>query len=229
MQPLGASDASGLLVSARSAAAGAKAPVNSEAFWKLEDAKVDADEVFFHRYFSALGRGREKARKKKVGVAEGEEAEDEEAEDAIWKALMDSRPEVEGSEGDEELGMEDLESAVGGSDDEVGSDDEGVVVDRDDEDDEDPSGDGDDDDDASLDFGDDDDDEALLGSDDDVPSDLDEAFKKEVRFNTPKADAEEEGQGRSAKRAKRRRLKNLPTFASADEYATMLEGDDEEG
>ena len=223
---MGSSDASDLLVSARSAASGSKAPVNSEAFWKLEDGKVDADEVFFHRYFSALGRGKEKAKKKKkAAAADGSEAEDEEHEDEIWKALVDSRPELEGSEGDEELGMEDLESTVAESVVEMGSDEEGVVLGDDDE--EDASAGVDDGEKVSLDFGEDED-EAMLGSDDEVPSDLDEAFKKELQFNNPEPEAEEEQKGRSAKRAKRRRLKNLPTFASADDYAKMLEGDDGE-
>lgn len=225
MQPMGSSDASGLLVSARSAASGGKAPVNSEAFWKLEDGKVDVDEVFFHRYFGALGRGKEKAKKKKAAAADGSGAEDEEHEDEIWKALVDSRPELEGSEGDEELGMEDLESAMDDGDVEMGSDDEGVVLGDDDE--EDASAGVDDGDNVSLDFGEDED-EAMLGSDDEVLSDLDEALKKELQFNNPGPEAEEEQKGRSAKRAKRRRLKNLPTFASADEYAKMLDGDDEE-
>lgn len=232
MQPMGSSDASGLLLSARSAARGAKAPVNSEAFWKLEDGKVDADEVFFHRYFSTLGRGKEKAEKKKtaVGAADGSEAEDVEDEDEIWKALVDSRPELEGSEADEELGMEDLESTIGGGDVDTGSDDEGLALDHHDNDQEeaDENADLNDGDNASLDFGEDDD-EALLASDDEVPSDLDDAFKKEVQFNNPKPGAaEEEEERRSAKRAKRRRLKNLPTFASADDYAKMLGGEEEE-
>ena len=230
---MGSSDASGLLLSARSAASGGKAPVNSEAFWKLEDGKVAADEVFFHKYFSTLGRGKEKTKKEKkkkkktkADAAEGSEAEDEE-EDEIWKALVDSRPELEGSAGDDgELGMDDLESAMGDSDVEMGSDGEGVVLDGEDEEDENSGTDNDDGDNASLDFGEDDD-EALLGSDDEVPSDLDKAFKQEVRFNNPKPDSAEE-EGRSAKNAKRRRLKNLPTFADADDYAKMLEGDEEE-
>lgn len=222
---MGSSNASDLLLSARSADSAGKAPVNSEAFWKLEDGRVDADEVFFHKYFSALGKGKDKVKtkKKKDGAADGSEAEDgeDEEEDEIWKALVDSRPELEGSDGAEDLGMDDLESAMGDSDVEMGSDDE---VDNEGEEEAEKAS-MEDGEDASLDFGEDDN-EALLGSDDDVPSDLDEALKMEVRFNQPEPEAEKEGN--SAKRAKRRRLKNLPTFASVDDYAKMLEGDEEE-
>ena len=221
MQPMFTNDTSSLLLSARSTVGGAKAPVNSEGFWKLDDGKVDADEVFFHRYFSTLGRGKEKAKKKKAGAADGSDAEEEEDEDEIWKALVDSRPELEGSEGEnEELGMEDLGSAMGVSD--VEMDDEGVALDEDDEEDDARI---DESDNASLGLGEDDD-EALRGSDDELPSDLDEAFEKEAQFNNDKPDAEAEG--RSGKRAKRRRLKNLPTFASIEDYAKLIDGDDDE-
>ncbi|KAL9000060.1 MAG: hypothetical protein Q9188_005753, partial [Gyalolechia gomerana] len=73
MQPLSSSPAfdttnnnkSALLSSAPSFKDRIKDPVNSEAFWKLEKDKVAADEVFFHKYFSAVGKGREKARGRK--------------------------------------------------------------------------------------------------------------------------------------------------------------------
>ena len=219
MQPLAGGDTSGLLISTRSKA-GAKAPVNTEAFWKMEGAKVDADEVFFHKYFNVMGRGRELAKNKKKaekkGDTEGDSEEGEEDEDEIWKALVDSRPELEGSEDSgADDGFEDLDLSLEDSLDEALHDDAADL--REDEDKDMP------DDDEAIDFGEDDD--ALLGSDEEVASDFEEAFKHEVQFNSTKAAAapEEETRGK-----KRRRLKNLPTFASAEDYAAMLDGDDAE-
>ncbi|GAA5841724.1 hypothetical protein JCM11251_007066 [Rhodosporidiobolus azoricus] len=60
-------------------------------------------------------------------------------------------------------------------------------------------------------------DDDVFGSDDDVP--LGEAAEDEV-------DSEEER--REAKKAKKRKLKHLPTFASADDYAHLLGGSDDE-
>ena len=229
MQPLAGGDASGLLVSARSARSALRAPVNTEAFWKMEGAKVEADEVFFHKYFNSMGKGKEQVKKKKVDKKKGTERDDSEQEDEdeeeIWKALVDSRPDIEGSDqSDADLDMDDLDSAIGDSDDELaveeaedGKDQSIPDVDL-----------SDDDDDAAMDFGEDND--AILASDDEIASDLDEAFKAEMQVgSSAKADASSLGQEEESKRGKkRRRLKNLPTFASVDDYAVMLGGDDED-
>ena len=212
MQPLAGGDSSGLLVTAQSKK-GIQAPVNTEAFSKMSAEKVEPDEVFFHRYFNSVGRG--KGRKVQKKEKDGEE--DGEDEEEIWKALVDSRPELEGSESGEDVDMDDLESEVEGSGGEGLSDadvadSQGVVIDS-----------GENDDDEGMDF-DDDDDDAFLGSDDDVPSDFDETFTKEVRFV---AKEKETGLESEKARQKRRRLKNLPTFASIEDYAAMLGGSDE--
>ena len=216
MQPLAGGDTSGLLVSGRSKAS-AKAPVNTEAFWKMEGGKVDADEVFFHKYFNVMGRGKELAKKKKKAAAkgdtEGDSEEGGEDEDEIWKALVDSRPDLEGSEdSDVDDGFEDLDSTLGDSLEEAMHDDTADVQNDKDEDMPDQ--------DEVIDFGEDDD--ALLDSDEEVASALGDAFKGEVQFNAAKATAapEEETRGK-----KRRKLKNLPTFASAEDYAAILNGD----
>ncbi|KAI4086360.1 MAG: hypothetical protein L6R37_008421 [Teloschistes peruensis] len=62
------------------------------------------------------------------------------------------------------------------------------------------------------------DDEALLGNDDEVPSDLEAIFEKEALLdNREGGKAPLRGEG--GKKEKRRKLKHLPTFADADEYA----------
>lgn len=218
MQPLARGEASGLLVSTQSRIR-LRQPVNTEGFWKMESGKVNADEVFFHKYFSTIGKGKESAKKKKKADKKrdaGQASDDEENEDEIWDALVNSRPKLEGSEhSDVDVDMEDPESALG-SEDKIGSAGTEAVLDED----------------YSMDEGDEggsglegEDDEALLDSEDGVPTDLEEAFKSEVQLATEKITTAPEGE-KSGK--KRRRLKNLPTFASVENYAAMLDLEDEE-
>ena len=225
MQPMAGGDSSALLISAYSGKERSRAPVNSEAFWRQESGKVGADEVFFHKYFSTLGRGKEKARKKKEDKkkdAEGSESGDGEDEDEIWKALVESRPELdEGSES----GFSDMDGLESGNEDE----DEGGIAVNDNEmiegsGNEGEAAKGGAEDEESLDFNDDD--EALFDSDDEVPSDLEQAFEKEVQGGKKKPAGTAPSERGEKRGAQRRRLKSLPTFASAEDYAKMLNEDD---
>ena len=216
MQPMAGGDSSALLVSASSDKSSIQQPVNSEAFWKQESEKVNADEVFFHKYFNTIGRGKAKTSHKKMERKAGaKDSEDEADEDEIWEALVESKPELdEGS--DSGFGDEDMESDTEeiedskldpvfvrtdeSVEDSLAEDSEGL---------------------SDLDVGDD---EALLDSDDEVPSDAGEAFGEQNTSDKLKSVAESES-GR--RRGKRRKLKSLPTFASADDYAKMLEDDDD--
>jgi ribosome biogenesis protein MAK21 len=179
--------------------------LNSEAFWNKKAEDVSVDEVFFHRYFSHIGKGKQAASKKKPS-AKREGSEDEENEDEIWQALVDSRPEVEGGSDDEsdmemlDLDDSDAPSSIGDDEDEGDSALEGLDEDADDKDLE--------------------DDEWDDASDAD---DVDELFEKELEQAQPPDEKIEEGP-----RQKKRRLKNLPTFASVEDYAEMLDNDDDE-
>ena len=220
MQPMVGGDSSSLLVSNYSNKDRSRLPVNTEGFWKQDMQKVSADEVFFHKYFSTLGRGKEKAMKKKEATKRKDEegSESEGDEDEIWKALVDSRPELdEGSDGgifsDDDMGsaIEDLDDADGSLQLEEGEEDgpEDEI-----------------DSDGSLGL-EDNDDGALFDSDEEVPSDVDTGLKLDVHTNGTTKSATSDGPGEGKKRSKkRRRLKNLPTFASADDYAKMLDQDD---
>ena len=213
MQPLLGGDTSGLLVSALSKSR-SRVPVNSEAFTGQDVGKVAPDEVFFHRYFSTVGRGKEKAKRKKEKKrsqhADGSDAAED--EDEIWQALVRSRPELEE---DSDAGMDsDIPESIDNGTDSVGSGDvrhSPAAIDE-------FSDDGED----GLDF--DDDEGALIGSDDDVPDTLAIASEEEEASNDGKLRRQNDG-GRE-RRAKRRKMKSLPTFASADDYLEMLKDDD---
>ncbi|PYI12552.1 CBF-domain-containing protein [Aspergillus sclerotiicarbonarius CBS 121057] len=241
MQPLAGSEAKDRLVTAGKQ--GQHLSLNSESFWKKKAEDVAAEDVFFHEYFNRIGKGQDKEKaKKKTKDADEDEEDDEgvsDAESEIWKALVDSRPDLEaGSEDD--LDMDDLESAYDQSDDEgeEGGDSEVELnLDSDDEmedveeaavsdveepptktkakkakaakeeessDDEDP---------FDMDVSDA---EAFVDSDEELPSDVELGVAEEE----PKDDKQSE-------RKKRRKLKHLPTFASADDYAALLAGEDE--
>jgi ribosome biogenesis protein MAK21 len=245
MQPLAGSDAQDRLV------AGGKhaqhVPLNSEAFWKKKSEDVAAEDVFFHEYFNRLGKDKDKTRKKKGKDPVDRDEEDGEglsdAESEIWQALVDSRPELEGAGSDDDLDMEDLESAYDKSDDEEGEgsgDDEVIFDDESDEEMDEEMGEMDEDEafeaaeqaavqskskskktqepEASEDEFDMDvsDDEAFLDSDGELPSDMELGGGVELPKDEDQTD-----------RKKRRKLKHLPTFASADDYAALLAGEDD--
>jgi len=207
MQPLSGGDSRGVLISSRATQNGQQ-PVNTEVFWRKKAEDVAVDEIFFHKYFSQIGKGKQAANKKKLAkTAEESDNEYEENEDEIWQALVDSRPEVEGGSDDSDMEMLDLDDSDAGSDldsdedgeqeDVIFNDSEGSVSAMDDV-------------------------EAQFDSEDEAPSKIDELFEKEL----------EKGQASNEKpetsRQKRKKMKNLPTFASAEDYAEMLENDEDE-
>ncbi|EEQ28772.1 RNA-binding ribosome biosynthesis protein mak21 [Microsporum canis] len=231
MQPLAGGDSSGLLVtSGRNAA---QQPVNSESFWRKQSDEVAAEDVFFHDYFNRLGKDKLRQKsKKKASKGDDEEGESDE-ESEVWKALVQSQPELDG-EGisDDDMDMDDFESAMDASDDDLEGMDGDMDGDREIDDDviinEESSGEeeavSEAEVDKSIDMDDDmfnidqSDEEAFLDSDAELPSDLD----METEFKDTEKKSE-------SKREKRRKLKHLPTFASVEDYAALLGKDDDEG
>lgn len=253
MQPLAGGDTADRLVEAGKAAPQA-VPLNSENFWRKKADEVAAEDVFFHEYFNRVNK--DKTRAKKGKGAEDPVDRDEENidglsddESEIWKALVDSRPDLEAdADSDDDLDLDDLDSAYDDEEDEgegeEGGDDEVIFNDESDE----PSDeemeeadfDGFDEETASpppagakkavkkpakeekaeededafdMDVSDE---EAFLDSDEDLPSDMELGG-----VELPPTEAPSE-------RKKRRKLKQLPTFASADDYAALL-ADEEDG
>ncbi|KAJ4661853.1 RNA-binding ribosome biosynthesis protein mak21 [Exophiala dermatitidis] len=213
MQPMAATDIHGVLI-ANGVSGQRQLPVNSDAFKSKKSDEVAAEDVFFHQYFASLGKGvtkKTKAQKKREKNEDDESAE----EDEVWKAMMDSAPDLEGEvESDEDVDLSDLESAMGESEGEglSGSEGEGVDIE------------------AGI-FDEDEDD--LMELDEDVAdeggdfagfeSGEEEDQRPSKRKKGKKGAKEDEGKAKTKKT-----LKGLPTFASAEDYAKMLENDEDE-
>jgi ribosome biogenesis protein MAK21 len=213
MQPLASASGATTVVVPGKAGATARSSVNTASFWNLKQNQVAAEDVFFHKYFSEIGKPAQAAKKAKKEADENASEEDEEAEGEIWDALVNSRPEIGGGEDDED---EDVDFA-GLEDIDYGSD---VSINLDD-DDEDMSEGGAD---VGSDDGGDDGFEGIFGDSDE------EGGEWEDEEEEDKEEKEDETAGKSQKwkerRERKKELKSLPMFASADDYAAMLGLDD---
>jgi ribosome biogenesis protein MAK21 len=205
--------------------------LNSEQFWRKKVDEVREDEVFFHTYFEKAGKAKQATKKERKKQKKDDE-EGDSGEEEIWKALVNSRPEVEGPQDDDEgfsdINMEDMMSD---DDDEAGGIgmDGGVELNLgsdDDDDDEDGPVAGADESDDGMDNFDLDDEDAFVDSDDEIPADLAMDDDTDVDEAAPAKSAN--AIERENRKAKKRKLKNLPTFASAEDYAKLLGDDDSE-
>ncbi|CDK29400.1 unnamed protein product [Kuraishia capsulata CBS 1993] len=255
MQPLGGAHTGALLVksSNRSAMGGDGVPVNTRDWIHKRVEDVKPEDLFFHQYFSnkqskmASSKFDREVNEKAQQDDEGSDLDD----DQVWQALVKSNPDVEGDDEDEVdfseddvSGLSDMEMSDDDDDDEelanisVGDEDE------DDEDDENEEGlyalneadlsddiedgaevsEGSEDSDAELQElmkGDSDDEldseEIDFGSDDDEEEDSEPEKPKSNKRSRADDD----------KKSKRQKVKELPLFASADDYAEYLQSDSE--
>lgn len=204
MQPVTASGQGHVLLSSKPSAKLDGSSLNSASFWNKNSEDVAVDDVFFHEYFSQIGKPgqaeRAKDSKARKASAEDDEDEEEAGEDEIWQALVKSHPEVEDeSESDPDFG--DLMSLDGSEDnlDEDMAELDGEVSDED----------------GGVEFFDD--------------SDVESGDEEELDLQPAAADGEEEEKKpESDQKARRKALKNMPTFASADDYAEMLAQEEDE-
>jgi ribosome biogenesis protein MAK21 len=217
MQPLAGGDSKAILLSNRSSHA--SQPLNTEAFWRKKAEDVAVDEAFFHKYFSRIGKGKQAPSKKPS--AKGEDGEDEDAEeDEIWQALIESRPELEGDSDESDMEMLDLDDSDAEEGSDVDMSDGGVEINMED-------------DESDLE-GPDMDEEAISGSEaesdleipvEDEDDDEDALFAKELQIAQP---ADEDKDEEETSRKRKQRLKKLPMFASMEDYAEMVDNDDDE-
>lgn len=200
--------------------------LNSEAFWKRKVDEVRDDEVFFHAYFEKSGKAKQKTRKdKKKRDADSDDSDA--GEDEIWKALVQSRPEVEGGDDDDDLSDFDMDMTDDEDEDaeSVDGEDGGVELNLGSEDEEEAPEQPDDDEDDSDNFNfDDEDADAFVASDEEVPVDW-ETEEEEVEEEDVVAQLMKDKGDKEKRGKKKRKLKHLPTFASADDYAKLI-GDD---
>ena len=105
MQPLAGSDATGLVIGADRSRNMKPINVNDWANMKIDN--VDVGERFFYNYFMAKSKRDGAASKKKDTPKTGDFDEDGLDEDAVWKALVSSKPDVEADD-DDDLNMSDF-------------------------------------------------------------------------------------------------------------------------
>ena len=202
MQPLAASNAGAVLV--RNTVASKQAvPVNSEGSRAKKGNEVAAEDVFFHKYFSSLGKEASKKKGRDRADAEGDKDEDE-----IWNAMVGSAPDLRGAhQSDDDLTMSDLESDFEHSLDEMSGDDLGE---------------------EGL-FGDDNmpafEEEETGGASAFVQAEADSAS---AAFNGDEAAGERAKPGIPLSRQRRCKRKQLPTFAVASDYAKELDDENED-
>lgn len=205
MQPLRATKDLGDVWLGSRGAGVAAAPVNSASFWKKKIEDVAAEDVFFHEYFQHVTREPKKG-SKAAAPATGASGEEDEAEDSddVWEALVKTQPEIDGEGSD--LGFDDLDELEMAS---VEGSSPALSLENDSDDD--------------LDMMSDDDSiasDGLVavgvndGDDEEDDDDLDEDEKAR------KAAREE-------KKSRRKAIKNLPMFASVDDYAELLAGEED--
>ncbi|RMD42697.1 hypothetical protein DV735_g2395, partial [Chaetothyriales sp. CBS 134920] len=217
MQPLASENTRAVLLNP-TAARRQLAAVNTDEFKAKDIADVAAEDVFFHQYFHAAGQAKSSNKAKKQSKDEAEDLLSDD-EDAVWDAMMKSAPELDMDDDEDDLGMSDLDSDMGSggsqaSDAGDASDD--VDVESGIFDDSGEEGEVDAEEHASTDapdFGD-------LESDDGL---LDEGLAEEDEAVPVISTA-----GRSKSRSERKKLKSLPVFASADDYAAMIDNDEDE-
>lgn len=224
--------------------------VNDEAFWRKQAKDVPADQLFFHKYFN-LRRGPtvDEDAKKDISDAEDIESEDDlegdedvsnlsdeedsEMEKEIWKEMRRTIPREGGDDMLDESDVEeddddaDLEAALRdaqSSDDEElqGLDDEDDDLDDSDEEDLEDDFDEDEDDLLPFQFGSDDEES---DADADAPSSKD---RKRKADDVEEEEAEKPKSKSQLQRAERKKRKAMPTFATADDYAHLLGGSDDE-
>lgn len=199
MQPLAGSDHKSVFLSNRGIDS-LQEPLNSESFWRKKTKDVSADEVFFHKYFNQIGKTKQ-SKNSSLKEAKFHFSDNDDSEDAILEALVKSNPNIEGSDSDFEMSdidNSDNESSYG----EPQSDDQSEKED------------------PINTFSDPEEDITGLGNSDPEIKNL---FEHELM-----ASEQEDPENAKSKKRKRTRMKDLPLFASVDDYAAILDKERDE-
>lgn len=237
MQPLyGGSQIDQTLLVRSTDYASKETPANTENWLNKKVRDIKPDERFFHQYFTTK-QGAMKPHKDKKTSEAGAEEDEEIDEDEVWNALVKSRPDVEDDSDDGEIGFSEEEfGSMSDSDSEIDEDlaeQDGSEVDSDEGLEAFSQG-SEDGLDEQRHVGDEE-----SNSEDDVFYSFlgDEAKEEEKDAASEEDEGEEvpEGQepkttkrardGQQSQKSKKRKLKDLPLFASVDDYAKLLDSD----
>ncbi|KAF7724874.1 hypothetical protein EC973_000587 [Apophysomyces ossiformis] len=209
MQPLGSRRDGGVLFTRGGGVDPKSVPLNSEAFWRKQVESVPVDEIFFHKYFSQKAAGApDKSTKKKP--------DEDDEEDEVWRAMMSSIPGGLDQEGEDEDEFDDEEE----EDEEMRAllmeDDDDIV---DEEDEEEKA--------EETDFGSEPEGEEEAMDDFEFmnASDMEEELSGDNKKKR-KAEDEDESEDADQKKKKKTKKPRLPTFASYEDYANLIDQDE---
>lgn len=212
-------------------------PLNVGGWWRRGESGVAPDQVFFQRYF-AQEHGKEQVMAAKVdrrkanhhnsdtksdGTVEGGSDEDSDPEEAaIWKAMKVSMPKAEEDDADEDVDDNDID------------DEDDIPVDHSIQDSE-------SDDHASSDTNTEEDKRVSSDAEDGIKinwefdgiefSDVDGSAGSDTQLLTALSGSKtrkRKGRGDEDERSRKKKLRALPTFASYEDYARMIEDGPEE-
>ncbi|OHW95513.1 cbf mak21 family protein [Colletotrichum incanum] len=204
MQPVRNPDSGSIWLAKRTGSAAA-APINTPTFWNKKVEQVAAEDIFFHEYFKQAGKKNETGKKEATpSVPMGDKPEDDaEQEDEIWKALTASHP-------DGPIDSDESDLDLDGFDDSDDESDGGVIF-----------SDGSD---AELSDGAevDEDVEGFEGEEDGDDDEMNKGEESPELTALPEETEETSEKSKRAGRSSKRKLKDLPMFASADDYAELL-------
>ena len=227
MQPLAAEDTRSVLVSGTGRP---RMPVNSADFAAKRLENVAAEDVFFHQYFNSLGKKTDKkAAQKKQKVKDVEEGASDD-EDEVWQAMLKNGPDLEALRDEDEDEFSDMEGFEEAMDE--GGDGSGTDAEMDGAQAMDVDSDGSVDIEAGI-FDDSDNEEELEGADvagledeeeDDEASEFGGLSEDEIAKKAPSKKTVQRKEGRERKK----KLKALPVFASAADWAKELDDDEDE-
>ncbi|EEB06233.1 ribosome biogenesis protein Noc1 [Schizosaccharomyces japonicus yFS275] len=196
--------------------------VNTEDFAKKKREDVAVDELFFHRFFTDKLNTSSVVNKRKRESAEDGELD----EDAVWKALVDSKPDLELDDEDDGFDSEAMDEAMADLDDEESSAEEQAEQEGEEEEDEEEENE------APM-FSDEEKAEDDEGEAEGVEDEEFEGFDEEMDFidnqsDILSSDAEIEDlpveeDTTSKKKKKRKTFHDMPVFASAEDYAHLID------
>ena len=205
MQPLfGGSKINDSLLVRASDITSKEAPVNTKNWLDKKIDDINPEDKFFYQYFSTK---KSAIKKQKEDSADHFDSDEEMDEDEIWNALVKSRPDVE-EDSEDDIGFDDEDlGSMSDSDSDIEVDIEGSDSDIEDGD-------------AALNGAEDDDEE--------FPS-FDEEGDDEETSGAEKHDIEDdeaaEDEQPSKKKSRKQKLRELPLFASADDYSQYMNSD----